>query len=303
MGSGRRALGVDQGDLRRPGRGHRSNLHQVWGAGHRARCWRRLSSGANAISGGVIILRLDRLNQIRRIDPLERLVAVVQAIVINDELRTAAAEQGTVVSAGSASSPWSTIGGNIATNAGGVCCVKYGVTKDYVLALEVVTGTGELVRLGRATAKGVAGYDLVALMVGSEGTLSIITEATVRLKRCRPRPGQSSATSARSSMPVKRRGQSREPTSTSALELIDCCCLAVDKWKNMGLSLKPTWCYWAGSMTRARPARTAPIRCSHALKAPEQPGRRGRVMRREADALFAARRLAYRIGAIGSGAH
>ena len=143
-----------------------------------------------------------------------------------------------MVSAGSASSPWSTIGSGIATNAGGVCCVKYGVTKDYVLALEVVTGTGERVRLGRATAKGVAGYDLVALMVGSEGTLGIITEATVRLKPRRPRPGQSSATSARSSMPVRRRGQSREPASIpSALELIDRHCLAaVDKWKNMGLS-------------------------------------------------------------------
>ena len=179
MGSGRRAPGVDQGDLRRPGRGHRSNLRQVWGAGHARGAGTGLSGGANAINGGVIIA-LDRLNQIRRIDPLERL-AVVQAGVINDELRGCRRAR-TVVSAGSASSPWSTIGSGIATNAGGVCCVQYGVTKDYVLALEVVTGIGERVRLGRATAKGVAGYDLVALMVGSEGTLGIITEATVRLK-------------------------------------------------------------------------------------------------------------------------
>ena len=112
-----------------------------------------LSGGANAIDGGVIIA-LDRLNQIRLIDPLERL-AVVQAGVINDELRAAAALHGLWYPPDPASSPWSTIGGNIATNAGGVCCVKYGVTKDYVLALEVVTGTGELVRLGRVTAKGV----------------------------------------------------------------------------------------------------------------------------------------------------
>jgi glycolate oxidase len=111
-----------------------------------------LSGGANAIDGGVIIA-LDRLNRITAIDPLERL-AVVQAGVINDDLRTAAATYGLWYPPDPASSPWSTIGGNIATNAGGVCCVKYGVTRDYVLALEVVTGTGELVRLGRVTAKG-----------------------------------------------------------------------------------------------------------------------------------------------------
>jgi glycolate dehydrogenase FAD-linked subunit len=98
-----------------------------------------LSGGANAIEGGVIIA-LDRLNEIRLIDP-QRL-AVVQAGVINDELRAAAAEQGHRHPSDPASSP-STIGGNIATNAGGVCCVKYGVTKDYVLALEVATGIGD----------------------------------------------------------------------------------------------------------------------------------------------------------------
>ena len=67
-----------------------------------------------------------------------------------------------------------------------MCCVKYGVTGDYVLALEVVTGTGELVRRGRETAKGVAGYDLVSLLVGSEGTLGLVTEITVRLRPARP---------------------------------------------------------------------------------------------------------------------
>ena len=106
-----------------------------------------LSGGAHAIEGGVIIA-LDRLNEIRSIDPLERL-AVVQASVISDELRAAAAEQGLWCPPDPANSPWSTIGGNIATNAGGVRCVKHSVTKDYVLALEVVTGTGELVRLSQ----------------------------------------------------------------------------------------------------------------------------------------------------------
>ena len=120
-----------------------------------------LSGGANAIDG-CVVLALDRMNQIVEIDPLERL-AVVQPGVVNDDLRAAVAEHGLWYPPDPASSPWSTIGGNVATNAGGLCCVKYGVTRDYVLALEVVTGTGELVRLGRRTAKGVAGYDLTPL--------------------------------------------------------------------------------------------------------------------------------------------
>jgi len=109
-------------------------------------------------------------------------LAVVQPGVVNDDLRAAAAEQLLWYPPDPASAPWSTIGGNVATNAGGLCCLKYGVTRDYVLALEVVTATGEIVRLGRRTAKGVAGYDLVGLMVGSEGTLGVITEITVRLR-------------------------------------------------------------------------------------------------------------------------
>ena len=118
-----------------------------------------LSGGANAIAGCVVV-SFERMAAILRIDPVERL-AVVQPGVVNDDLRAASAEHGLWYPPDPASSPWSTIGGNVATNAGGVCCVKYGVTGDYVLGLEVVTGTGELVRLGRRTAKGVAGYDLV----------------------------------------------------------------------------------------------------------------------------------------------
>jgi glycolate dehydrogenase FAD-linked subunit len=252
-----------------------------------------LSGGANAIDGGVIIA-LDRLDRILKIDPLERL-AVVQAGVINDELRAAAAEQSLWYPPDPASSPWSTIGGNIATNAGGVCCVKYGVTKDYVLALEVVTGTGELVRLGRMTAKGVAGYDLVGLIVGSEGTLGIITEATVRLK---PLPGAPRTVVGYFSSIVDAgeaaRTVARAGIIPSALELVDRHCLAaVDKWKNMGLSVE------AEVVLLGRiddPGEIGEDRADQMLACFEAGGATWAARssdEEEAEALFAARRLAY----------
>ncbi|MGK5559186.1 FAD-binding oxidoreductase, partial [Actinomadura kijaniata] len=138
-----------------------------------------LSGGANAVDG-CVLLALDGMDRVLEIDAAEQ-VAVVQPGVVNDRLREAVAEHGLWYPPDPASSPWSTIGGNAATNAGGVCCVKYGVTRDYVLGLQVVTGTGRLVRVGRRTRKGVAGYDLAGLFVGSEGTLGVITEVTVRL--------------------------------------------------------------------------------------------------------------------------
>lgn len=114
-----------------------------------------LSGGANATEG-CVVLALDGMDAIKEIDPLER-YAVVEPGVVNDHLRAVVAEQGLWYPPDPASAPWSTIGGNVATNAGGLCCVKYGVTRDYVMGMQVVTGTGELVRLGRKTAKGVAG--------------------------------------------------------------------------------------------------------------------------------------------------
>jgi glycolate oxidase len=139
-----------------------------------------LSGGANAVDG-CVLLCTERMNDIVEINVAERL-AVVQPGVVNDDLRAATAKEGLWYPPDPASAPWSTIGGNVATNAGGLCCVKYGVTRDYVLALEAVTAAGEVVRVGRRTAKGVAGYDLAGLLVGSEGTLAVITEITVRLR-------------------------------------------------------------------------------------------------------------------------
>ncbi|MFE4667574.1 FAD-binding oxidoreductase [Streptomyces sp. NPDC056716] len=142
-----------------------------------------VSGGATA-SDGAIVLSLDAMDTIVEIDAAERL-AVVQPGVVNGDLRDACAAQGLWYPPDPSSASWSTIGGNVATNAGGICCAKYGVTRDYVLGMEIVNGLGEVVRLGRRTAKGVAGFDLCGLMVGSEGTLGVITEVTLRLRGAR----------------------------------------------------------------------------------------------------------------------
>jgi glycolate oxidase len=101
---------------------------------------------------------------------------------VNQRLREHVRGSGLWYAPDPASRDWCTVGGNIATNAGGLCCVKYGVTRDAVLALEVVLADGRVSRLGRRTVKGVAGYDLVGLVVGSEGTLAVVTQATMRLR-------------------------------------------------------------------------------------------------------------------------
>jgi glycolate oxidase len=138
-----------------------------------------LAGGANAIDG-CLVVALERLNAIRDLDPAA-LTATVQAGVVNHALRDAAAAEGLLYAPDPASFEFSTIGGNVATNAGGLCCVKYGVTRDALLGLEVVTAAGEVLQLGHVTRKGVTGYDLTALVCGSEGTLAIVTEATVKL--------------------------------------------------------------------------------------------------------------------------
>jgi glycolate oxidase len=252
-----------------------------------------LSGGANAIDG-CVVLALDRMRQILEIDPLERL-AVVQPGVVNDDLRAAVAQHGLWYPPDPASSPWSTIGGNVATNAGGVCCVKYGVTRDYVLALEVVTGTGELVRLGRRTAKGVAGYDLTSLLVGSEGTLGIVTEVTVRLRPLPP-PAITVAGYFSSIVDAGRavRGTAAAGLTPSALELVDRHCLrAVDAWKNMGLSVEAE-VVLLGRIDE--PGIAGDAAAEQMVACFEEAGATWAARSSdpaEADALFAARRLAY----------
>jgi glycolate oxidase len=139
-----------------------------------------LSGGANAIDGA-LLLSMVRMNRILTIDEVDQ-IAVVEPGVINADLSRAVADVGLFYPPDPSSWEMSTIGGNLATNAGGLCCVKYGVTADFVRGLEVVLADGQVLRVGRSTAKGVAGLDLTRLLVGSEGTLAVITEATLALR-------------------------------------------------------------------------------------------------------------------------
>ncbi|MGW1712564.1 FAD-binding oxidoreductase [Streptomyces sp. NPDC002156] len=252
-----------------------------------------LSGGANAVDGCVVVA-LDRMDRIVEIDPLERL-AVVQPGVVNDDLRAAVAEHGLWYPPDPASSPWSTIGGNVATNAGGLCCVKYGVTRDYVLALEMVTGTGELVRLGRRTAKGVAGYDLVGLVVGSEGTLGVVTEVTVRLRPLPP-PAITVAGYFSSIVDAGRAvlATAAAGLTPAALELVDRHCLrAVDAWKNMGLSVDADVILLARLDEPGAAGQTAADRTLACFEGAGATWAACSADETEAEALFAARRLAY----------
>ncbi|MBI5419336.1 MAG: FAD-binding protein [Deltaproteobacteria bacterium] len=137
------------------------------------------SGGSLPVRGGVV-LSTERMDRILSIDT-ENLVAVVEPGVVTETLKEEVKKKGLFYPPDPASLKFCTIGGNLAECAGGMCAVKYGVTRDYVLGLEAVLGTGEFVRTGVYTVKGVVGYDLTRMLVGSEGTLGIITKATLRL--------------------------------------------------------------------------------------------------------------------------
>ncbi|WP_327118106.1 FAD-binding protein [Streptomyces sp. NBC_01341] len=144
-----------------------------------------LSGAANA-SDGCIVLSLVKMDRILEISPVDR-IAVVEPGVVNATLSRAVNEHGLYYPPDPSSWEMCTIGGNIGTASGGLCCVKYGVTAEYVLGLEVVLADGRLLNTGRRTAKGVAGYDLTRLFVGSEGSLGIVVKAVLAL---RPQPPQ-----------------------------------------------------------------------------------------------------------------
>jgi glycolate oxidase len=199
-----------------------------------------LSGGANAVDG-CLVLDLTRMDRVVEIDR-DNLICVVEPGVVNDDLKAAVAEHGLWYPPDPASAPWSTLGGNVSTNAGGLCCLKYGVTRDYVLGLRAVmggaAGYGTPVALGRRTNKGVAGLDVAGLLVGAEGTLGVVTQVTLRLRPAlvgTPRTVVgafgSLVDAGRAVAAVTRAG-----LIPSALELLDRACLeAVEEWKHLGL--------------------------------------------------------------------
>lgn len=194
-----------------------------------------LSGGANADSQSLVI-SLEKMNQILEIDPDNQL-ARVQAGVINVDLDMAAKEFGMAYLPDPASRDWSTLGGNVATNAGGMCCVKYGVTSHHVRALTVVLSSGEIIEVGKSTKKFVTTLDLMHLFIGSEGTLGIITEITLNLV---PRPNSPATLIATFPNIVLAAAASTELLKyrPSMLEILDQTTLnAVEQWHPLGFEV------------------------------------------------------------------
>jgi D-lactate dehydrogenase (quinone) len=138
------------------------------------------TAGGSVPEQGGIALSLERMNRMISLDPDNRM-AIIEPGVLNQELQDALKPKGFFWPPDPSSAPYCSIGGNLATCAAGPHAVKYGVARDHVLGLKAVTGTGELIRTGCYTTKGVVGYDLTRLIVGSEGTLAVIVEATLKL--------------------------------------------------------------------------------------------------------------------------
>ena len=253
-----------------------------------------LSGGSAGIEGALTIAmtRMDRILEIDRAN----LVAVIQPGVINADLKAAVAKDGLFYAPDPASYEFCTIGGNIGTNAGGLCCVKYGVTRDAVLSLEVVLADGRIIRTGGRNLKDVAGYSLTHLFVGSQGTLGIVTEATLRLRPAPPPKETMLAffpTIAAAGVAVaEMTAAGLEPCT---LELMDRLTIgAVDDWHSLGLDRSAAALLLVES---DRPGVAADAELLAAAAACESAGA-GSVVRAtdpmEADWLRQVRRLAFR---------
>ena len=196
--------------------------------------------GGTATTDGCLVISLTRMKAITELSPQDQ-IAVVEPGVINADLDSAARAHGLMYAPDPSSYESCTIGGNLATNAGGLRCVKYGVTRDSVLGLEAVLADGSLIRTGRRTVKGVTGYDLTGLLVGSEGTLGVITSATLRLRRAPKNPPVTVAAefsgvadAAEAVWAIVHAG-----VGPSLLELMDRATLAaLDDWRHIGLDPK-----------------------------------------------------------------
>ncbi|EXF58510.1 FAD binding domain protein [Acinetobacter sp. 1294596] len=140
-----------------------------------------LSAGAVAANGEIVV-SLDKMNQVLEFFPADRMVRV-QAGIVTEQLQSYAEEQGMYYPVDFASSGSSQIGGNIGTNAGGIKVIKYGMTRNWVLGLTVVTGKGDILRLNKGMIKNATGYALQHLFIGGEGTLGLVTEAEIKLER------------------------------------------------------------------------------------------------------------------------
>jgi glycolate oxidase len=196
--------------------------------------------GGTATTDGCLVISLARMTAITELSPQDE-IAVVEPGVVNARLDSAARAHGLMYAPDPSSYESCTIGGNLATNAGGLRCVKYGVTRDSVLGLEAVLADGSLIRTGRRTVKGVTGYDLTGLLVGSEGTLGVITSATLRLRRAPKNPPVTVAAefagvadAAEAVWAIVHAG-----VGPSLLELMDRATLAaLDEWRHIGLDPK-----------------------------------------------------------------
>lgn len=193
-----------------------------------------LSGGSNAVDGSLIVC-VEKMREVLLVDEGNGYVET-QPGIFNTELRDHVAKSGLWYAPDPASKDFCSIGGNVNTNAGGLCCVKYGVTRDAVLGLEVVLADGRITRMGRKTIKGVAGYDLTGLMVGSEGTLGIVTMARLRLGPIPPAPTTVVAVFSNLSDAGRAVSSIMAELRPSMLELMDNASIAaVEQWQSMGL--------------------------------------------------------------------
>jgi D-lactate dehydrogenase len=193
------------------------------------------TAGGSTPEQGGVVLSLERMRRIIQVDPANR-VMVVEPGVLNQEIQDAARPHGFFWPPDPSSAAYCSVGGNLATCSGGPHAVKYGVTRDHVLGLKAVTGKGELIKTGCYTTKGVVGYDLTRLLIGSEGTLAVITEATLRLT---PLPAGTGGITAHyrdiAACAAAIAAIMAQPQTPSALEFLDSAALDLIRGRHPGM--------------------------------------------------------------------